>query len=130
MNPPPPGPPVPIRCDNWMLCVIQASSPWVEMTSSPSFSVTSNMGIVVPLMLACMTCPPHGPPGGAAGAALWTTNYFRARLADRHIWKLTGTPSAGVGLGDVQPAIGVGPAGGQAEVAAVPPLRHQQAEVE
>src|SRR5258707_3214719 len=58
MSPPPP--PVFILCDIWMFCVTHASSPWVDTTASPWPSDTSRMGIVVPLISACMTCLPRG----------------------------------------------------------------------
>src|SRR5882724_10920596 len=54
MNPPPP-PPAFVVCDIWMLGVIQASSPWADTSCSPCPSDTSRMGIVVPLISACMT---------------------------------------------------------------------------
>ena len=56
MKPPPP-PPVLVVCDIWMLGVIHASSPCVEMTCSPCPSDTSRMGIVVPLISACIAAP-------------------------------------------------------------------------
>src|SRR5260370_6176822 len=54
INPPPP-PPVFVVCDMVMLEVIHASSPCADTTSSPCSSDTCRMGIVVPLISACMT---------------------------------------------------------------------------
>src|SRR5580698_8229326 len=63
LNPPPP-PPVFVVCDIMMPAVIQASSPCVDTTSSPCSRDTWSMGIVVPLISACMAkalliTPPH-----------------------------------------------------------------------
>jgi hypothetical protein len=52
-------PPVLVVWDIWMLCVIQASSPWAEMICSPRSSETSRMGMVVPFISACMARPSH-----------------------------------------------------------------------
>src|SRR6266567_6991208 len=53
-----------------MLVVIQASSPCGVTTDSPCWSDTSRMGIVEPLISACIECEPLQIGENAAAAAL------------------------------------------------------------
>src|SRR5215813_4971699 len=137
MNPPPPPPPPAfIVWDIWMLCVIQASSPWADTTASPRPRVTTRMGIVVPLISACMTCPPR------TGVSHRYIPKFTDHSADACIpsvpprggRELTGSPArarrARVGLGEAQPVVSIGTAGHETQVVAMAPLGDQQAEIQ